>query len=119
MVTAEEQRALLRILAFLPRPFSHLAIAVEACRSNVKPVFEAIACTNTYPCHYFPESNFNQMILKALFIGSSLHAIVGLPKRLNPQLRQMATDFARERKVAGRPVPEDIELVLSTQKCHA
>ena len=115
----EEQKALLRILAYLPCPSSYLAIAVEACRSNVKPVFEAVACTNTYPFHYFPEPNFNQMILKALFIGSSLHAIVGLRKRLNPQLRQMATDFARERRIAGRPVPEDIELVLSPQGCHA
>ena len=115
----EEQKALLRILAFLPQPSSHLALAVEACRSNVKPIFEAIACTNTYPFHYFPDANFNQMILKALFIESSLHSIVGLSQRLNPQLRQMARDFASERRVAGRPVPEDIALILSHQECHA
>ena len=115
----EEQQALLRILAYLPCPSSYRAIAVEACRSNVKPVFEAIACTNTYPFHYFPDSNFNQMILKALFIGSSLHSIVGLHKRLNSQLRQMAIDFARERRAAGRPLPKDIELILSNQECHA
>ena len=115
----EEQKALLRILAYLPHPSSWVAIAVEACRSNVKPVFEAMACTNTYPFHHFPDSNFNHMILKALFIGSSLHSIVGLHKRLNPQLRQMATDFASERRVAGRPLPEDIDLILSTQECHA
>ena len=114
----EEQQALLRTLALLPYPSSYLTIAVEACRSNVKPVFEAIACTNTYPYHHFPESNFNQMILKALFIGSPLHSIVGLSRRQNPQLRQMATDFASERRIAGRPVPEDIELILSHQECH-
>ena len=116
---SEEQKALLRILAYLPCPSSYVAIAVEACRSNVKPVFEAIACTNAYPFHYFPEPNFNQMVLKALFIGSSLTSIVGLHKRLNPQLRQMATDFARERRLAGRPLPSDIELILSAQECHA
>ena len=79
-------RLFFRHFPVLPDPSQYLSIAVEACRSNVKTVFEAIACHNTYPSHYFPDLNFNQMILKALFIGSSLKSIVGLQSRLNPEL---------------------------------
>ena len=108
-----EKQALLHTLPAMPDPSQYLAVAVEACRSNVKTVFEAIACHNTYPSHYFPDLNFNQMVLKALFIGSSLKSIVGLQNRLTPELRQMVTDFASERRIAGRSLPEDIGLVNS------
>jgi len=111
-----EQQALLRSLMILPLSTRYLATAIEACRTNVKTVFEAIACENTYPFHHFPISNFNQMVLKALFIGISLKRIVGLDKRLNPQLNQMVRDFASERKTAGRLIPEDIGLILSHQE---
>jgi len=108
-----EQQALLRSLMILPCPPRYLMTAVESCRTNVKTVFEAIACENTYPFHYFPDSNFNQMVLKALSMGYSLKRIVGMDKRLNPQLHQMVHDFANERKIAKRPLPEDIDLILS------
>jgi hypothetical protein len=106
-----EKQALLHTLPVLPNPSQYLAIAVEACRSNVHTVFEAIACNNAYPFQYFPGPNFNQMVLKALFIGSSLRSIVGLQNRLNPELRQMVADFVSERRMAGRPLPEDIGLI--------
>ena len=47
-------------------------------RSAVKPVFEAIAHRNPYPAEMFEEGAWNQMVLKALFIGSSLAPIRGL-----------------------------------------
>lgn len=106
-----ERQAIMRGLPVLPDPVRYLSLAVEACRTNVRTVFESIACHNTYPFDYFADSNFNQMVLKALFIGSSLKSIVGLQQRQNPQLHRMARDFASERQAAGRPVPEDIALI--------
>jgi hypothetical protein len=107
----------LRSISLLPCGEALLSTAIDACRTNITPVFEAIACENPYPARHFPERNFNQLVLKSLFKGVSLARIVGLPSRLNPDLSRMALDYARERAVAGRPVPADISLVV-TEACE-
>ena len=109
-----ERRAVLRALPFLPESERLLAIAVDACRSHVQPLFEAIACENPYPAERFPELNFNQMVLKVLFTGVALERIIGLPARVTAELRRMANDYARERAAAGRNVPADIGRYLTT-----
>ena len=53
------------------------------------------------------------MTLKSLYLGVSVLRIVGLEHRANPELARMAADYASERRVAGRPVPEEIALVES------
>lgn len=108
-----EREALLRALPILPDPDRFLATAVEACRSNVQTVFEAIACENPYPVRYFPELSFNQMVMKAIFIGVPLRRIERLATRIAPALVRMAGDCVKERTAAGRPVPEDIQLITS------
>jgi hypothetical protein len=108
-----EREALLRTLALLPEPDRVLSTAVEACRTNVQTVFEAIACENPYPVRHFPELNFNQMVMKAIFIGVPLQRIVGLTARIAPVLVRMAKDYVQERTAAGRPVPDDIQLITS------
>jgi len=107
-----ERQAVLKALPSLPSPAAYVDLAVEACRTNVLDVFCAIACENPYPRAQFPELNFNQMVLKAAFNGVALARIVGLAERLNPELARMASDFAAERRAAGRPVPEDLGLVM-------
>ena len=110
---SREQEALLRALSILPDQGRFLLTAVEACRANVQTVFEAIACENSYPGCYFPESNFNQMVLKAIYTGVSLRRILGLPDRITPTLKGMASDHIKERTAAGRPVHEDIALIMN------
>lgn len=107
-----ERQAVLKALPLLPEPARFVALAIEACRSNVLTVFEAIACENPYPAQHFPELHYNQMALKAAFNGIALARIVGLAARRNPELSRMATDFAAERRAAGRPVPEDLGLII-------
>ncbi len=107
-----ERQALLRSLQILPHPDSYLSTAIEACRTHVTTVFEAIACQNAYPCKYFPEENFNQLVVKALFIGTPLQTILGLQQRRTPRLEQMVRDFSTERILAGRTVPDDITLIV-------
>lgn len=106
-----ERQALLRTLSLLPGPDRFLSIAVEACRSNVQTVFEAIACENPYPLRYFPELHFNQMVMKSLFLGVSLQRIVGLATRVTPVLSKMVQDYVEEQTAARRPVSEDIRLL--------
>jgi hypothetical protein len=103
-----DRRAVLRALPLLPDAGRFVAIALDACRSHIQPVFEAIACENPYPARHFLEASFNQMVLKALFTGVTLGRIAGLEGRITPELTRMALAYARERELAGRSVPADI-----------
>lgn len=114
MGDAREQQSWLRAVVLLPAPDRFLALVIDACRTNILPVFEAVACENPYALRFFPERNFNQLVMKALFNGVRLERIVGLAARANIELARMATDFAAERRAAGRPVPADIGLALSS-----
>lgn len=107
-----EQESLLRMLSFLPEPVRFLETALLACRTNVRRVFEAIACDNPYPAAHFSELAFNQLVLKAVFIEVPVARIEGLSARRTPELSRMARDYASERRAAGRPVPDDIALIL-------
>ncbi len=109
---AREQQSWLRALSVLPLAERFVALAIDACRSHIQPTFEAIGCDNPYPSVYFPDLNFNQLVLKAMFIGVPLARIVGLRRRVNPDLSRMARDYAAERRAAGRSVPVDLPLAL-------
>jgi hypothetical protein len=111
-----EQQSWLRSLSLLPKAERFLATAIDSCRTNVTPLFEAIACENPYPARYFPELNFNQMVLKCLFNGIELCRVVYLDSRLNPEMARMAEDYARERMAAGRTVPADIWMAGATSQ---
>jgi hypothetical protein len=78
--------------------------AREAVRSGMKPVFESVAHKNPYPGETFTEEAWNQMVVKAFFIGSSLWPIQGLDQRGNPRLARMLVGLAQERWSADRPV---------------
>ena len=110
---SREQASWLRSLSLLPGCERFLDIATDACRTNIQPLFEAIACENPYPALYFPQLNINQMVLKSLFSGIALSRILRLETRLNPELATIADDYVSEREAAGRSVPSDIWLVLA------
>lgn len=114
---SRERQAILRALPFVIGAERFVPLAVDACRTNELPVFEAIACENPYPAACFPDLNFNQMVLKAMFMGVALARIVGLEQRRSGELARMAEDYASERRAAGRSVPADIGL-LSLEQEH-
>jgi hypothetical protein len=82
--------------------------AREAVRSGMKPVFEAVAHRNPYPRETFAEDAWNQMVVKAFFIGSTLWPIQGLDQRANPRLARMLVGLAQERWAAQRPVSGEV-----------
>ena len=106
-----ERQSVLRSLALLPDPARFTPVAVDACRTNVEPIFQAIACDNPFPAAHFADLNFNQMVIKAVFIGLPLANVVGLHDRKTPELRRMAEYLASERRAAGRPIPSDLSLL--------
>ena len=109
----EERAALLRALPLLPEPERFLSIATDACRTHVLGVFEAIACDNPYPARYFDQASFNQLVVKALFVGAPLARVEGLHARDNPELTRMVRDYVSERRAAGRAIPPDVTLVIN------
>jgi len=109
-MTAEinELIALYRGLPVYPNPMLIEPRAREAVRSGMKPVFEAVAHRNPYPRESFAEDAWNQMVVKALFIGSTLWPIQGLDERANPRLARMLVGLAQERWAAQRPVSGEL-----------
>jgi hypothetical protein len=110
---AREQQSWVRAVWVLPQAEAFLPLVIDACRTSILPLFESIACENPYPARYFPELNFNQLVLKSLFNGVPLSRIIGLDGRRNAELSRMAADYAQERRAASRSVPADIQLVTS------
>ena len=105
---AAELIVLYRGLPLYPEPQALDFEAGEALRSNLKPVFEAVAHRNPFPREHFDQHRWNHMVLKALFVGSALAPIVGLDERANPELARILIDYARERWAAGRPVAPEL-----------
>ena len=104
----DELVAFYRGLPLYPDPPRHRMRASEGVRSNMSVVFEAVAHHNPYPAEQLPEEAWNQMVLKALFVGSALDPIVGLDRRANATLARMLGDYAHERWAAGRPVSPEL-----------
>jgi hypothetical protein len=107
-----EQVSLLRTLPLLPEPARFLETGLQACRTNARSVFEAVVCENPFVAAHFPPLNFNQAVLKAIFMEVSARRIEGLAARITPELQRMAAGYKSERLAAGRAVPVDIDYLI-------
>lgn len=107
-----ERMAVLRVLAALPEPERFVELAIDACRTNMRDVFDAIALDNDYPARQFADPAYFQMVVKALFVEAPLARIIGLRERTTPELVRMVEAYASERRAAGRVVPDDVKLVI-------
>lgn len=107
-----EQQALYAALPLLPNAEGLLPRAIEGCRTNMSLIFDAIALRNPFPARFFPEANWNQLVLKAIFMQRPLYLIQDLDRRRNEALAAMAIDFAHERWAAGRTVMPEVWRLL-------
>jgi hypothetical protein len=103
-----EAIAFYRGLPLYPDPERLETQAAEGTRTNMRAVFEAVAHRSPYPKEQFADNRWNHMVLKALFVGSTLQPIQGLDERANPPLARMLCDYAHERWAAGRPVSPEL-----------
>ena len=94
----------LRFLPALPHSEEFAATAVDALRTNISTVFDAIALQNPYPETHFDQGQWNQMYLKAAFMQRDLLKIIGVEHRANAALARIISDYAHERWAASRPV---------------
>ena len=108
-----ERVSVLRCLALAPAPEPFAALGAEACRSHVLDVVAALACENPFPARALSELAWNQMVMKALFVGLPLERVHAWQSRNNSELVRMTQDFAAERRAAGRPVPDDVDRIAA------
>jgi hypothetical protein len=108
--TAEmnELVALYAALPLLAHPAAFAHRAAEGVRSNMAPVFGAVALGNPYPAEQLDETAWNQLFLKAVFTGRDLSLIWGVDQRANANLAQICVDYAHERWAARRPVTPEL-----------
>jgi hypothetical protein len=107
-----EKAAIVRGLILFNETDALKSIALEAGRTNSIVLFESLATLNPYPAAYYTEAEFNQLVLKALFVGVNICNVYGLAERANPELSRMCEDYVEERVLADRSVPSDIWLAL-------
>jgi hypothetical protein len=107
-----EHIAVIRGLIFFA-PGEYLTeLALDAGRTNNLELLAALALDNPYPACFYPESSFNQMVLKCLFLGLAIERVEGIEQRANPELARMCENYVVEREAAGRSVPMDIWLAI-------
>lgn len=100
--SVEELVALYQVLPVMPFPELLRDRAAEGLRSSMAPVFAAVAVDNPYPAEQLDQDAFNQMILKAFFVGADIDGIQGLERRANLDLTRMLCGYAHERRAASR-----------------
>jgi len=103
-----EAIAYYRAIDLFPDNDSYEELIGEGLRTNMRAIFEAIAHNNPYPRKHFDDHRWNHMILKALFIDSTLFPIQGIDERANADLAQILCHYAHERWSANRSVTPEL-----------
>lgn len=99
-----ELETFLKYLVLLPKPEMYKSTAVEALRTNISVIFDAITLNNPYPAKYFNDQQWNQMYLKAAFMERDLSQIQSVDERANADLARIISDYAHERWAASRKI---------------
>lgn len=107
-----ERIALIRSLLIFAPGNSLTELALDAGRTNSLEILAALTLDNPYPARFYSESEFNQMVLKGLFLGLAIERVVDLSERANPELSHMCENYVIERENANRTVPVDIWLAI-------
>ncbi|WP_328421481.1 EboA domain-containing protein [Streptomyces sp. NBC_00443] len=105
-----EQRAVLRTLPLLGLGDLALPLVRETLRGNDTTLIEA--ALGPYAAAHLPDAEYRQAVLKCVFCEIPLDRVTGLDARADRELARMLADFAHERIVAGRDVPQDIVPVV-------
>jgi hypothetical protein len=104
----QEQVVIFRSLIFLQNSKCFTMTAIDGIRTNVVNVFDAIAMHNSFAYEYFNQDAWNQMVLKAFFMGRPVFKIRGLDNRKNQKLATMLYNFSKERRSANRPISPEL-----------
>ena len=107
---AAEKRGVLRALSVVDPGPDGLPVVRDALRTNDTRL--VAAALGPYGALHLDAAAYRQGVLKCVFTGIPLAEISGLGRRTDDELVRMLRGFAEERIAAGRPVPEDVWLVV-------
>ncbi|TDD89969.1 hypothetical protein E1202_09420 [Saccharopolyspora karakumensis] len=107
---AEEKRAVLRALDHLDLGDALLPLVHDALRSNDSRLIAA--ALGTYAARYLDDHAWRHGVLKCVFTGVPLDAVVGVAERADAELARMVRAYIAERLAAGRSVPQDAHRLL-------
>src|SRR5688500_1971433 len=110
---SREKRAVLRALPLLGEGERFLEVARDAGRTNESDLFAALACDNPYPARHYDARAWNQLVMKAAFVGAPIDRIAGLERRGNSELCRMALDYVDQQQSAGREFPAELERLVA------
>lgn len=102
---ADERRALLTALPGLGLGDRAVDLLHDALRTN-DPRLVA-AALGPYAADQLDDAAWRQGVLKCLFVGVPLRLVAGVAERTDAELVRMVSDYAAERRAAGRSVPDD------------
>jgi hypothetical protein len=105
---ATEKRAILRGLPLLDQQRigdAALPVLLDAIRTNDPRL--VTAALGPYAAR-MADTDWRQAVLKCVFMGIPLAAIADLDSRADATLLGMLSDFADERRAAGRTLPDDV-----------
>jgi len=103
-----EQVTIYKSIPYLANASHFASIVVNGIRTNIVDVFDAIALNNPYPASNFSQDEWNQMILKAIFMERPIYQIKDVDQRKNKKLAHILFDYARERWAASRRVTPEL-----------
>jgi sugar phosphate isomerase/epimerase len=107
-----ERRGVLRGLAALPESAlqTGLDLVADALRAN--DIRLVAAALGPFAGKNLDQHSWRHGVLKCLFVGVPLAAVSDLERRTDAELLRMVSDYADERRAAGREVPADAQRLL-------
>ena len=108
-----EKQAIILSLSLVDAKGDYKPYVVDSCRTNNLMLFSSIALHNPYAGHFFNEQEFNQLVIKSLFLDLNIAHIIFLKQRSNAELSRICEDYVVERIHANREIPATIWLALA------
>lgn len=110
-----ERRGVLRALPCLDAPEA-IAAGLELVRDALRTNDIRLVAAAMGPfAQHLDDHTWRHGVLKCLFTGVPLAAVADWRRRADDELRRMVTDFAAERRAAGRDVPGDALALLEVR----
>jgi hypothetical protein len=107
---AAERRGVLRALPFLDIGDRGLGLVDDAIRTNDTRLIAA--ALGPYATAHLSDAQYDQAVLKCVFVGVPITGLDGIPSRVTPDGARMLGAFVHERVAAGRDLPAEVWTVI-------
>ena len=107
---AAERRGVLQALPYLDIEDRGVGLVDDAIRTNDTRLIAA--ALGPYATKYLSDEQYDQAVLKCVFVGVPITGLDGIPSRVTPDGARMLGAFVHERVAAGRDLPPEVWTVI-------